>query len=376
MRRLAAALTALTLAGCATMPPARIVHTAPMHGGGYAATHDVPATPGVSSLANLIGWREEDHLAALSAVRMACQTNHDPAMQKVCAQAAVLASPTDAAAKAFLETHFRPEILSGPGILTAYFAPEYPARHEPDAIFSAPVRGRPDDLVLPDSAYGDLSGRKARQSVNGQLGPYPTRITIELVPPDHALAWMRPEDLFFLQIQGSGGLVFPDGGREKAIYAADNGQTFTPISSLMVKKGLLAPGHGSGEAIHAWLADHRGAEAQAVMNLNPRYVFFNLVSDDGSDPVGAAGTPLPAGRAIAVDPTWHRYGEIYWVDAVSPTLAGAMRTYRRTVVALDTGSAIKGNVRADLYMGRGTQAGVEAGRVRHTLVLVRLVPIG
>jgi membrane-bound lytic murein transglycosylase A len=376
MRRLAATLTALALAGCATTPPARVGYRPPVHGGGYAATHPVAQAPGVSSLSNLIGWREEDHLAALGAVRLACQTNHDPVMQKVCSEASVMGAPSDSAAKAFLETHFRPEILSGPGILTAYFAPEYPARREPDAIFSAPIRGRPDDLVLPDSAWGDLSGRKARQSVDGELLPYPDRISIELVPPDRALAWMRPEDLFFLQIQGSGGLVFPDGGREKAIYAADNGRTFVPISSLMVKRGLLAPGHGSGEAIHGWLADHRGAEADAVMDLNPRYVFFNIVADDGGDPVGAAGTPLPAGRAIAIDPTWHRYGEVYWVDAVSPTLAGAMRSYRRMVVALDTGSAIKGNVRADLYMGRGNQAGVEAGRVRHTLVLVRLVPIG
>ncbi len=377
MRRLAAALSALALAGCASTSPAPIAHRTPVRSGGYAATHTIPDQPGVTSLSNLIGWREEDHVAAFDAVKLACRTNRDLDMQKVCAAAASLSVLDDASAKAFLEAHFRPEILAGPGLLTAYFAPEYPARHVADPVFSAALRGRPDDLVLADPAQGDAAGRKTPlQSIDGRLAPYPDRISIELTPPEHALAWMRPEDLFFLQIQGSGSLVFPDGEREKAIYAADNGKTFVPLSSLMVRRGLLEHGHGSGEAIHTWLAEHRGDEAQAIMDLDPRYVFFSLVPDDGVDPVGAAGIPLPPGRAIAVDPTWHRYGEVYWIDAVSPTLAGATRTYRRLVVALDTGSAIRGNVRADLYMGRGEQAGVEAGRMRHTLVLVRLVPIG
>ena len=112
------------------------------------------------------------------------------------------------------------------------------------------------------------------------------------------------------------------------------------------------------------------------MDLDPRYVFFSLIPDDGRDPTGAAGLSLPPGRAIAVDPAWHHYGELYWVDAVSPTLAGAAKSYRRVVMALDTGSAIKGDIRADLYLGRGEAAGLEAGRVRHTLLLVRLTPIG
>ena len=111
------------------------------------------------------------------------------------------------------------------------------------------------------------------------------------------------------------------------------------------------------------------------MRLNPRYVFFSLGPDDGADPPGAAGIPLPAGRAIAVDPGFHSYGAGYWIDATAPVLNGAFPAYRRLVVALDTGGAIRGQVRADLYIGRGPEAGVEAGRVRHSLRMFRLIPI-
>lgn len=111
------------------------------------------------------------------------------------------------------------------------------------------------------------------------------------------------------------------------------------------------------------------------MNLNPRYVYFRLAAADGREPAGAAGAPLPPGRAIAVDPAFHAYGEMIWLDAAAPTLVGAQTRYRRLTIALDTGGAIKGKVRADLYVGSGSDAGAEAGRVRHTLRMVQLVPI-
>jgi len=299
----------------------------------------------------------------------------------VCARARALGPVDEATARRFFEANFRAETLPTTGLLTAYFAPEYPARHTPDAEFSAALRARPDDLVLVDTASGaptsgDVAGAKTpRQMVDGALVPYPDRTDIELLPPKAPLAWMRPEDLFFLQIQGSGGVVFPDGTRMKALYAADNGQPFQPISGEMVRRGLVAPSHASGDSIRRWLADHRGPQAQTIMDLDPRYIFFKLVPDDGGEPIGGAGLPLPPGRSIAIDTSWRAYGDLYWIEATSPILAGAMKSYRRLVVALDTGSAIKGPVRADLYLGRGPEAGSEAGRVRHTLTLVRLVPL-
>jgi membrane-bound lytic murein transglycosylase A len=331
----------------------------------------------IPSLADLPGWAEEDHAAALRAFQAGCQVAADPAMHAVCVQARALGPADETAARVFLETHFRPALLPGPGLLTAYFAPEYPARHAPDAVFSAPVLPRPADLAYGPASLETAGARGAafQSGPDGQSWPYPDRAGIGLTPPDDALAWMRPEDLFFMQIQGSGLLDFPDGTRMKAAYAADNGRPFVPIASAMIRQGLLSRDHASGSAIRTWLRDHAGPQAQAVMDIDPRYVFFALKSDDGSPPVGAAGVALPPGRAIAVDPAWHGYGEFYWIDADAPTLAGAAKTYRRLVMALDTGSAIRGNVRADLFLGSGEAAGEEAGRVRHTLLLIRLLPV-
>ncbi len=373
MRRLAAVWLALAAAGCASVgQPRPAFPVAPPQANAAPAS-----TRGVGGVADLPGWAQEDHRAALEAFRAGCPVSTDPALGPACREAKALAGADDAAARRFFETRFRPEVAPGSGLLTAYFAPEYPARAEPDAVFSAALRPRPDDLVLAPPGPDDPPGRKVpRLSFGGELLAYPDRAGIELTPPVQALAWMRPEDLFFLQIQGSGGLAFPDGRRLKAVYAADNGRAFVPVARNMVRQGLLTPERASGGSIRAWLAEHRGSQAQAVMDLDPRYVFFSLLPDDGRDPTGAAGVLLPPGRAIAIDPAFHRYGEPCWIDAVSPVLAGAVPRYRRLVIALDTGSAIRGDVRADLYLGRGEAAGLEAGRVRHNLLLVRLVPVG
>jgi membrane-bound lytic murein transglycosylase A len=110
------------------------------------------------------------------------------------------------------------------------------------------------------------------------------------------------------------------------------------------------------------------------MALNPRYIFFAMTPDDGGHPNGAAGIPLTARRSIAVDPAHWRYGDLVWISADGGNLVGARASYQGLVVALDTGSAIRGPVRADFYMGRGAVAGDEAGAVRHPLRMWRLVP--
>jgi len=380
-----AVVAVLTLGGCATTRPAPMARRPPTTSPHYwpqarppqlRPRTPAPAIASLVPLSDLRDWRNDDHVQALAAYQLGCAIARDPAAEMVCARAKALGPVDEAAARKFFEANFRAQILPTTGLLTAYFAPEYPARHTPDAEFSAALRAKPDDLVQVDAAPGDPPDRKTpRLALDGTLLPYPNRTDIELLPPAAPLAWMRPEDLFFMQIQGSGGVVFPDGTRMKALYAADNGQPFLPIAPEMVRRGLLAPTHASGDAIRHWLADHRGPQAQTIMDLDPRYIFFKLVPDDGGEPIGGAGLPLPPGRSIAIDTTWRAYGDLYWIEATSPILSGAMKTYRRLVMALDTGSAIKGAARADLYLGRGAAAGTEAGRVRHTLTLVRLVPL-
>jgi membrane-bound lytic murein transglycosylase A len=319
-------------------------------------------------LSQLPGWAVENHQEAFAALRRSCRLRPDPALARVCATTDGIVFSSDAEARGWLEAAFQAERIPGDGVLTAYFAPIYDARRQPDAEFSAPVRPKPADLVVADG------GIVLQVLPDGSAAPYPDRAAIEAAPIDKPLAWMRPEELFFLQVQGSGVLTFEDGQRLKAVYAAHNGRPFAGIANPMRDRGLLARDNTSGDAIRGWLAAHRGPEADEIMRLNPRYAFFRLAPDDGKPPVGAANVPLPAGRAVAVDPAYHTYGELLWIDAEAPLLAGAFPAYRRLVSALDTGGAIKGQVRADLYLGQGAAAGIEAGRVRHTLRLYRLVP--
>jgi len=364
----AGVLIALTLAACTTgRAPTPLGPLPPVTPPGPAPTTP-PARP--ENFAELPGWAADDHAAAFEAFRATCGVSRDPAMSEVCRRARALGPQASGPARQFFETNFRPELVAGEGILTAYFSPEYEARDRPDAEFSAPLRPKPADLVTSGPGAKDA----LRRGPDGKTTPYPARAAIEAQAGGGVLAWMRPEEKFFLQIQGSGVLTYPDGRRLKAVFAATNGLPFAGIANPMRDRGLLAANNTSGEAIRAWLASHRGPEAAEVMALNPRYVFFSLAPDDGRQPAGAAGIPLPPGRAIAIDTTRNTLGELFFIDGVAPTLSGAFPSYRRTVVALDVGGAIKGQVRADLYLGQGASAGAEAGRVRHTLRMHRLVP--
>lgn len=361
----------LTLAACASTPVARPVPPepapavpAPIPDPAPAPVPVPPPAPAPEGLspATLPGWNDEDHLAAFEAWAAGCTVARDTASRSQCDRAMQIKQTskpvTPSMARAFFEGGFTVVAAvtadGGPGLLTSYFAPEYVARRTPDAEFDMPVRPRPEGWT------------------RGAVGA--VRAEIEAAPPTDALAWMRAEDLFFMQIQGSGYLTFEDGSTARAAYAADNGRPFTGIARPMAEQGLLPANGTSGEAIRAWLAAHRGPEARAVMALNPRYIFFAMDPDDGGQPNGAAGIPLTARRSIAVDPAHWRYGDLVWISADGGNLRGARASYQGLVMALDTGSAIRGPVRADFYMGRGAEAGEEAGAVRHPLRMWRLVP--
>ena len=303
-------------------------------------------------MARLPGWDAEDHAAAFAAVRYACQQAPGRGRSRECGEALAAGELGENAARTFLENHFRAAPIEGEGLLTGYFFPSYEARSQSEGNFTAPVRPAP---ASPAAA--------------------PDRAAIERSPATDALAWMRPEDLFFLQVQGSGVLTFADGMRRRAVFAGSNGQAFVAIARPMTAQGLIAPREASAAGVHDWLAAHRGAAAQAVMDLDPRYIFFRLVPDDGGEPRGASGAALVAGRSLAVDPAYHPYFELLWIDASASTLTGARPSYQRVALALDRGAAILGRVRADLFIGSGPVAGEEAARIRHTLHLYRIVPV-
>jgi membrane-bound lytic murein transglycosylase A len=361
-----------TLASLPAPPPSRPAPRPPFGGlakpGEELAPAPLPAVPAarVGSLSLLAGWDREDHAGALDMFRASCGVQKDVAWHEVCLRARDLGPQDEVIAKAFWETNFRVVPVGAPGaegLLTGYFAPEYPARASRQGEFTAPVRPRPAELPAADVGAG------------GGTAPWLDREAIEESEEARPLAWMKPEDLFFLQIQGSGVLDFPDGRRLRAVYAANNGRPFTGIATPLRLRGVLASDNTSGEAIRAWLAENRGPDADAIMRLNARYIFFSLQPFDGREPAGAAGMTLTPGRALAVDPSRHDYGAVYWVDGEAPSLSGAFPTYRRLAMALDTGSAIRGEVRADLYLGTGQDAGAEAGRIKHRLKLWRLIPV-
>ncbi|RZJ41457.1 MAG: murein transglycosylase, partial [Brevundimonas sp.] len=192
--------------------------------------------------ASLPGWDAEDHLAAFNAFADGCRVSRDAATRTQCDRALHIRRTsrpvTPSLARAFFEAGFTVVAAQTPdggsGLLTSYFAPEYSARRTPDAEFDAPVLAPP-------------AGWRRGQTL-------PPRAAIEAAPDPAALAWMRAEDLFFMQIQGSGYLTFEDGSKARAAYAADNGQTFVGIARPMTQQGLLPQNGASGDAIRGWLA--------------------------------------------------------------------------------------------------------------------------
>ncbi|MFT4089644.1 MAG: MltA domain-containing protein [Asticcacaulis sp.] len=378
LRAVAITGTALWLTACVQTPkpPVTTPVTPPVTVPG-PSVDPLPYIPADQRLSALPGWETSDAFIALEAVRGTCNYRSGRQYAAICADLAVTDFESPEEIKSWLLARFKIERVEGEGLLTAYFVPEYPAVSVPDQEFSQPVRVRPADLEMVDGAMMSPPQTAgvlvAARRDNGRYVPYYSRAEIETRPATGASLYMRPEDYFFMQIQGSGFLTLPDGTRVLAAYAANNGLPFVGIARPMTERGILTADQSSGENIRKWLAANRGPVAQEMMNQNPRYAFFTI-DTTRMEPLGAASVPLPAGSAIAVDPAHHVYGDLYWIDADAGALKNAFPSYQRMVAALDTGGAIKGKVRADLYMGIGDRAGLEAGRVKHNLRKWRIVP--
>ena len=367
----------LLVAACAERPATPPVVTppkTPVETGQPPVYLPTPVPEG-ARLSDLPGWEKADPFIAIEALRATCQYKKGRQYADICAAMTHQDFETPHQIMAFLNAHFRVEKVEGQGLLTGYFVPDYEAQLAPDAEFSQPVLTKPADLVtvpgsqmMPASTADSVAARKA----GGAYVPYYSRAEIEQIPVT-AKYYMRPEDYFFMQIQGSGFLDLPDGRRVYAAYAANNGWPFVGIAKTLTDRGILDKTQTSGDNIHAWLAAHRGPEANEIMNTNARYVFF-VIQPEQSEPVGASGLALPPGSAIAVDPSLNDMGDLFWIDADAGALKESFPTYQRMVAALDTGSAIKGKIRADLYVGHGQRAGSEAGRIKHSLRMWRIMP--
>jgi membrane-bound lytic murein transglycosylase A len=282
----------------------------------------------------------------------------------------------------FFETRFRPFRIvpeNGLGFLTGYYEPCVPASKVETEEFAWPLLARPTDLVTfgldapPADFPKDVSG--ARRLSDGSLIPYPDRAAIEAERRD-PIVWVRDAvEAFLIQVQGSAQVEFPDRSRARLAYDGRNGLPYTSIGKILIEAGEIAEGAMSLASLKAWLR-RDSARGLDVMQRNRSFVFFKLIDDFDPDlgPVAGAGVPLTPLRSIAVDRTMWAYGLPFWIDAELPWTDATPRPFRRLMIAQDTGSAIVGAARADLFFGSGDKAGARAGAIRHPAAFTVLLP--
>jgi membrane-bound lytic murein transglycosylase A len=360
-----------------------------------------PNPPGAEAVetlfAALAGWEADNHLdawrvfkthcAALAARAPALREGAAPPdqLQNVCA-AALGEDINDAvSARRFFERWFTPfEIRpeSGAGFLTGYYEPEVEGARERSERFSAPLLARPDDLVtiaqgetLPGVPAGFAA---ARRRPDGGHEAYDDRGAIldgALGSRARPILWLQDDvEVFFMQVQGSGRVRLPDGGVARIAYAGRNGHPYSSIGRIVVQEGLLPLEAAKLDGLKPWLRGNP-AEGRRVMRMNRSYVFFRLADElpAESGPIGGAGLPLTPWRSIAVDRSLWAYGLPVWIETDLPVGSGT-ESFRKLTIAEDTGSAILGPARADLFHGSGAEAGTRAGALRHPMRFVTLWP--
>ena len=281
-------------------------------------------------------------------------------------------------ARAFFQSDFTPYLVGNgkttEGLFTGYYEPELRGNLTRDGKYQTAIYLKPDDMVSVDLGEfsEELKGKKLVGRLSGSsLKPYYDRAEIEdgaLSGRDLEMVWVDDAvDAFFLQIQGSGRVVLPDDSVLRVGYAATNGQAYYAIGRELIERGALTRETVSLQTIRKWLHDNPD-EADAVMNTNASFVFFQPLKTDPDDPdagpLGSQGVALEPGRSLAVDRRFHAMGVPVWLETSDPM--NADRTFHRLMVAQDTGGAIRGPVRGDIFFGPGEDAALFAGHMNRT----------
>ncbi len=278
----------------------------------------------------------------------------------------------------FFQQQFETAIVgSGATYDTGYYEPEIEGSRTHDTGYDAPVYRRPPDLVEVDpglAAGGTATGKKQRGRMqDGQFAPYYERADIDrgvLADKSLEIAWAKdPIELFFLEIQGSGRLVLPDGSVMRIGYDGQNGRDYVGIGKWMRDQGMIGGTTGyatSMQGIMQWLRDHPD-QAQGVMQQNKSYVFFRELIGPG--PIGALGVPVVGHVSIAADPNFTPLGAPVWISSDRREVTGLW-------VAQDSGGAIRGANRFDTFWGSGVIARITAGGMSARGQALILVPRG
>jgi membrane-bound lytic murein transglycosylase A len=339
------------------------------------APAEAPPEPMIEApdqFAALSGWAEADPAPALEAFAKGCKAfliaDPEEALnpnlpqygryadwQPACSAAQTAKAQN---ARTFFETHFAPVTLTAAtgeaGLLTGYYEPELDVRIKPDATYSEPILALPKDKATQNQPRSKLSARSAR-----------------------VIAYGKPIDVFFLQIQGSGRIKYKDGRVLRAAYAGHNSHRYRSIGRVLIDRGELTANQSAKRDIERWMAENGRAATRALMNENPRYIFFKEQSIRPNEgPAGAMRVPLTAMGSAAVDPRYHPYGTLAVFQTRLPQKARDYRGAPSTIlVALqDTGSAIRGPLRGDLFFGSGAAAGAKAGVMKHPVRWTLLLP--
>jgi membrane-bound lytic murein transglycosylase A len=307
------------------------------------------------SFEELDGWHDQDHTPALRAFRETCSLLQEPDWTPICRLAAD-AGDTPEAARSFFELLFKPMLIGDPpALFTGYYEPELDGSPVRTPRFAYPIYRRPPELK-----DGTLWFSRQQIEQRGLLNGRGLEI-----------AWLDdPVEVYFLQIQGSGRVRMTDGRVIRVGYAGQNGHPYRSIGQELVRRGSHTLDQVSAQEIRAWVRAN-GAAGRALLHENPSYVFFRKIADLPAEkgPIGAMGRSITALRSVAVDPRFTPLGAPVWIekDGAEPI--------RRLMVAQDTGGAIKGPQRADIFFGTGLDAGDAAGTVKDPGRLVVLLPI-
>ena len=346
----------------------------------------------------LAGWATDDHLAAFAAYEAGCRAarkrprgdDHaqiSGALGNVCRKALALQPKDSDTARAFFEQNFQPVRIArlgeGGGLVTGYYEPIVAGSRFPSPEFSVPIYRRPRDLVAEGYKQGSIAfpnkgGRIGRRTEGKDFVPYHDRGAIEAGALDGQkleICWIKdPLDLVAIQIEGSARVILEDGTPLRISYDSHNGYSYSSIERVLAERNLIPRKELTKERIRAWTAAHP-EEAAKARATNRAYMFFRVtgLTNDG-EPVGAQGVPLTPGRSIAVDRV-HEYGTPFFIEGNLPVeSAKPAAPFGRLTIAQDTGSAIVGPARADLYLGAGDEAGRIAGRIKHRGRFSMLVP--
>ncbi|HUQ09860.1 MAG TPA: MltA domain-containing protein [Steroidobacteraceae bacterium] len=364
--RILVLLSVLALAACVTQKRPATADTAP--------TVQFEAV----SFSRLPGWRADDALAAWPAIVSTCRVLGARVEWQPFCGAVAAASPGDAEfVRGFIEQNLQPYRVwrvtgherATTGLVTGYFEPLIFGSRTRAERYATPLYRRPDDLLVVDLAevVPELKGKRVRGRLEGnKVVPYYSRAATREAPglAGHEIVWIdNALDAFLLEVQGSGRVQLDTGETIRLQYADQNGHPYRSIGRYLADRGVMTIDQVNMPAIRNWLAVNPD-RVNEVLDSNPSVVFFDEapLADPSIGPKGAQGLPLTAGRSIAVDPKFLPLGAPMFLATQLP---GTGAPLQRLVVAQDTGGAIRGPIRADVFFGFGSEAGTQAGMMKY-----------